>query len=308
MAFHEIKEFQKGHQQLQSNYQHEPLEKLGKRHVTRFLSDAYCKGIVRGQVECCNLRAYNNPASVVAAERISTVAFCSFAGRAFLQAVNIASDETEEWRARKKQVWTRKGSTGQKQLRELDLAQAYGHRPQHADLWCLSPYEFSMYWDCFPVTLPLTRSEFKQGPTKDWDVTVTAKGEAKFAAAKGDDASVRLSPGVDFRRREKDGRVCFDSSAGRELQHGWYLRRRLRPLCPHLAHSPVPSKWGEDPERNAKLTLAYFRAWTLNKARGSAEVPHLQRLRQNDATWEQTLREWLLHLPCEETKRYVGTQ
>ena len=45
MAFHEIKEFQKGHQQLQSNYHQEPLEKLGKRHVTRFLSDAYCKGI-----------------------------------------------------------------------------------------------------------------------------------------------------------------------------------------------------------------------------------------------------------------------
>ena len=44
----------------------EPLEKLGKRQVTRFLSDSYCKGIFRGQRECCNLRAYNNPASVVA--------------------------------------------------------------------------------------------------------------------------------------------------------------------------------------------------------------------------------------------------
>ena len=51
MAFHEIKEFQKGHQQLQSKHQQEPIEKLGKRHVNRFLSDAYCKGIVRGQVE-----------------------------------------------------------------------------------------------------------------------------------------------------------------------------------------------------------------------------------------------------------------
>ena len=66
MAFHEIKEFQKRHQQLQSKYHQEPLEKLGKRHVTRFLSDAYCKGIVRGQVECCNLRPYKNTASVVA--------------------------------------------------------------------------------------------------------------------------------------------------------------------------------------------------------------------------------------------------
>ena len=130
MAFHEIKEFQKGHQQLQSNYQQEPLEKLGKRHVARFLSDAYCKGIVRGQVECCNLRAYNNPASVVGAERISTAAFCSFPGRAFMQAVNAACGETEEWRARNRQCWTKKGPAGQRQLREMDPAQAYGHRPR----------------------------------------------------------------------------------------------------------------------------------------------------------------------------------
>ena len=267
------------------------------------------KGIVRGQVECCNLRAYNNPTSMVAAERISTAAFCSFPGRAFVQAVNAVCDEPEEWQGGKKHVWTKKGPTGQRQLREMDPAHVYGHRPQQENVWCLSPYEFAMYWDCVPVTLPLTRSEFKLRPEKEWDVTVTAKGEAKFAAAKSDDASVRLLPGVDFRRKEReavDTRVFFDSSAGRELQHGWYLCRRLRPLCPHLANSPVPSKWGEEPERNAKLTLAYFKAWTLNTQRGNAAVPHLRQLRQADATWEQSLREWLLNLPCEETKRYVG--
>eukprot|EP00438_Fugacium_kawagutii_P017484 Skav217980 [mRNA] locus=scaffold496:402099:408191:- [translate_table: standard] len=308
MAFHEIKEFQKGHQQLQRKYAEEPLDKLGKRHVTRFLSDAYCKGIVRGQVECCNLRAYNNPASVVAAERISTAAFCSFPGRAFVQAVNTAYDEVEEWRAGKKQVWTRKGPGGQRQLRELDLAHAYGHRPQRPDIWCLSPYEFSMYWDCVPVRLPHTRSEFKLRPAEDWDVTVTAKGEAKFTAAACDETSVRLIPGIDFRRagNRPDARVFFDGSAGRQLQHGWYLRPRLRPLCPHLANSPVPSKWGDDPERNAKLTLTYFRAWTLNKQRANEAVPHLQCLRDKDGNWEASLRQWLRHLPCEETKQYVG--
>ena len=80
MAFHEIKEFQKGHQQLQSNYQQEPLEKLGKRHVTRFLSDAYCKGIVRGQVECCNLRAYNNQRQWLQRNVSVTAAFAVFLG------------------------------------------------------------------------------------------------------------------------------------------------------------------------------------------------------------------------------------
>ena len=67
--------------------QKEPVEKIGQRTATRFLSDAYCKGIVRGQVECCNLRAYQKGSCVVAAERISTAAFCSFPARALLQAV-----------------------------------------------------------------------------------------------------------------------------------------------------------------------------------------------------------------------------
>ena len=58
----------------------------------------YSRQKIWGQVECCNLRARNNPASVVVAERISTAAFCSFPGRAFLQAVNAACDETMESR------------------------------------------------------------------------------------------------------------------------------------------------------------------------------------------------------------------
>ena len=309
MAFHEIKEFQKGHQQLQQRYEGETIEKVGKRHVTRFLSDAYCKGIVRGQVECCNLRAYNKATSVVAAERISTAAFWSFPGRAYLQAINTAFDEAGEGTARAAYVWTRKGPAGQRQLREMDPAQVYGHRPQQEDLWYLSPYEFSMYWECVPMKAPSTRSEWTQLPKRQWDVTLTTKGEAKMAAAETDETPVRLLPGTDFERcqpKEKNRKVFFDSSAGRALQHGWYLCRRLRPLCPHLANAPVPHKWGDDVEGNAKLTMAYFKAWTLNKKRDSAAVPYVRRLRDGEVTWEQALRQWLLQLPCEETKRYVG--
>ena len=57
MGFHKIKEFQKGHLSLQANLKSRDIKEIGKRHASRFLSDAYCKGIVRGQVECCNLRA-----------------------------------------------------------------------------------------------------------------------------------------------------------------------------------------------------------------------------------------------------------
>eukprot|EP00435_Cladocopium_sp_Y103_P052258 s774_g16.t1 len=52
MGVHEIKEFQKGHLALHATLKGESLERIGKRHANRFLSDAYCKGLVRGQVEC----------------------------------------------------------------------------------------------------------------------------------------------------------------------------------------------------------------------------------------------------------------
>ena len=75
MGFHEIKEFQKGHVALHANLKDAGVQTIGKRHANRFLSDAYCKGLVRGQVECCNLRANHVDGQIVAAERVSTAQF-----------------------------------------------------------------------------------------------------------------------------------------------------------------------------------------------------------------------------------------
>ena len=80
MGHGEIREFQKGHEQLHAQHAQKPLDDLGKRHANRFLSDAYLKGVVRGQVECCNLRAYHRDDTVVSAERIATATFESFPG------------------------------------------------------------------------------------------------------------------------------------------------------------------------------------------------------------------------------------
>ena len=38
----------------------------------------------------------------------------------------------------------------------------------------------------------------------------------------------------------------------------------------------------------------------------SANVPFVGHLKPEGETWTQALRTWLTHLPCEETKRYVG--
>ena len=49
MAFNECKECCKDHRKLGEKLGNEPLNRVGKRHAMRIMSDAYGKGIVRAQ-------------------------------------------------------------------------------------------------------------------------------------------------------------------------------------------------------------------------------------------------------------------
>ena len=72
MGINEIKELMKGHKDLGSSLTGQSLRTIGKRHALRLMSDAYGKGIVRGQAENTNLRAYNKENKVTSAECIMT--------------------------------------------------------------------------------------------------------------------------------------------------------------------------------------------------------------------------------------------
>ena len=72
MAFNEVKECCKGHQDLTERVGDRSVNYIGKRHHVRMMSDAYGKGIVRGQVENTNLRAHAKPNDVTFAESIRT--------------------------------------------------------------------------------------------------------------------------------------------------------------------------------------------------------------------------------------------
>ena len=56
------------------------MNHIGKRHATRLMSDAYGRGVVRGQVENTNLRAYDQNAIVIVAEAITTSSTTRFTG------------------------------------------------------------------------------------------------------------------------------------------------------------------------------------------------------------------------------------
>ena len=72
LAFNECKECCKGHRQLAEKLRNEPVNRIGKRHAMRIMSDAYGKGIVCGQVENTQLRAYVQDNDVTVAESMNT--------------------------------------------------------------------------------------------------------------------------------------------------------------------------------------------------------------------------------------------
>ena len=304
MAFHEIREFQKGHCKLHAEIlqRGDSLENVGKKHAMRIMSDAYCKGIVRGQVECCNLRANHVEETAVAAERVTTAVMQDFPGHAFVNAVRRQTDKEDA--VPQATAWRKQ----RQQLRRFDWAQAYGHRPCHDGLWELSPYEFIMYWDVVPMRVPGSRKEWMQEPAEQWDVTMTAAGRAKIEKAKGEETKLTLTPGKDYKVKQstKKGRVQYPAQSGAVLRHGWCLQRRSTPHVPCFAHCPVPARLDEKVNENARLTMAYFRAWTFDARRCTDSVVHVTALRGLNESWEKALREWLLKLPCQETKDYLG--
>ena len=81
MAFNECMECVKGHRQLASDLRQELVNRQGKRHAMRLISDAYGKGIVRAQVENTNLRAYAKKSDVTSAESFKTCKTEMFLGR-----------------------------------------------------------------------------------------------------------------------------------------------------------------------------------------------------------------------------------
>ena len=158
------------------------------------------------------------------------------------------------------------------------------------------------------VQLAGSRKEWTEGHAEHWDVMMTAAGRAKLAKAKGEETKVALTPGKDYKIKQgaKSGRAQYPVQSGAVLRHGWFLQRRRVPHVPCFAHCPVPARLDENVNDNARLTMAYFRAWTLDARRRTENVVHVTALRAVDESWEKALRDWLLKLRCQETKDYIG--
>ena len=145
MAFNEVKECCKGHQDLTERLRGGSVNYIGKRHAMRLMSDAYGKGIVRGQAENTNLRAYTKEdAAVTFAESFRTCQTEAFFGREYVDMVERLNDHVkQESRTTFAEVDMR--TPWKKKITFRDGATLYGQRPEHPEIRHLSPYEFVTY-------------------------------------------------------------------------------------------------------------------------------------------------------------------
>jgi hypothetical protein len=123
------------------------------------MNDAYGRGIVRGQVENMNLRAYHQLSRVTAAEAIITCRTSRFAGVEYVNVVQKLTDHVLPDHA----TVIAEVDTRHRKFRKItlrDSAILYGQRPRvcidgsTASVWYLSPYEFVKYWEVVMVSYP----------------------------------------------------------------------------------------------------------------------------------------------------------
>ena len=303
LAFNEIRECCKGHSDLNAKLNGESVNYIGKRHAMRLMSDAYGKGIVRGQVECANLRANNKEATVTHAESFRTSQTQAFYGREFCDLVQELNDRVKS--PTKVQFGTVDCRRGQKRcIRYRDVALLYGQRPKNPAVWHLSPYEFTMYWEPIMVSFPCCREDVDN---EDHHVSMTPEGLTKLESREED---LEWEPGVDYRVKDAGGKdwIPFpDVPATQGFRHTWVLKRRRRLRVPTFAGAPVPKRSAGETERSAMLTMTYFHPWTLRKADADEHVAFAGALRAENNTWHRSLTQWLDgNILCEEARRHVN--
>ena len=96
MAFNEMQDCCKGHENLSNKLRGENTNYVAARHRKRLLNDALGNGIVRGQIENTTLRVNGNYHAVTATERFRACGTEPFFGRAYVKVIERLNDHMTE--------------------------------------------------------------------------------------------------------------------------------------------------------------------------------------------------------------------
>ena len=106
---------------------------MAKRHASRLMSDAYGKGIVRGQAENVNLRVNARDDDVTHAEALKTSLTDAFHGGEYIRVIERLNDNTE---AKGGAIYAQLDGRNPKRktVKFRNVAELYGQRPNHPDV------------------------------------------------------------------------------------------------------------------------------------------------------------------------------
>ena len=148
----------------------------------------------------------------------------------------------------------------------------YGFRGSHAQVFYLSPWEFTSLWKVEYLRHP---AAYKDNPRTKWTEAgwvywkATAKMKEEPAPKAGEHYVVVEPVGSD------PVYICYpDDAATRQLRHCIVMVRRLRPHVVQPSGTPLPCARLER-EEASRIYCAYLRPWVLHRAYATAHVPHI---------------------------------
>ena len=145
IGVYECREWMKDHKSLAQRLKTEDVRYAALRHTQRIVSDCYAKGLVRGAGEVVNLADHADKAKVTSAELVATSNYATFAGGAFLHAVEHGHNPAGSKLA--KGLVHVSGAPTEEPVQIKKLGICYGVRGNDPELKYLSPYEFVRHWE-----------------------------------------------------------------------------------------------------------------------------------------------------------------
>ena len=249
-------------------------------HVTnRMFTTLESKGILRTAPEESMLASLHKVSDPLAAEFVRTFRHEFFFGRQLLQRYEHLREEAAQ---QKVSVLLPKFVGGRN---KTDFASLYGFRPQHADTFFLSPWEFCQWFEAVQLQPPSASNALAK-----W----TSTGKTKFGT--GDMQNLRPIEDYEFdlskmtvtngSYRFPSAEVVFTGTAPDSyirFRSLWCLQKRLIPKVPCPENTPLPNR-RVSKETRAKIFSIYLRPWTLAKRLATDMVPFLSDLALLDET------------------------
>ncbi len=307
IAVHEIREWNKGNNDMAEELKGKPAGYIGSRNESRFITDCFCRGMCRGSTECVNLITRHQRQDVLDAESVRTAPTIALKVSYGIELLQAALDE-QPWPVEPVRWSTEARAQKQRKVvSHCPFWTLYGSRGNDPRVHQLSAFEFARHYEFKRATHPwsVAQQEAEENTGK-YEALLTEAGMEKV---RWHGARAKLSPGIDYRVREPavtEQWIPFGASEKADpFRHDWVMVPRERPYVPVL----LGAEGSKTDEEQAMKILLLFRPW-VNDRRLALEdyVPFVSNIRDPGATgWRHALQLWLTRegFPTESVKRYA---